>query len=120
MGLFSEKLKTSITLYIGIFVIQISHVSYILSYTFSPDSLSKSKQPEWYQFQQLTESISIQPNGAKEAVESVRKRLKHGTTQQKINVLKVQIYNYPYRHVLTTIVKGSKTVGGKLESAISQ
>jgi hypothetical protein len=32
----------------------------------------------------------MQPSGAKEAIEAVRKRLKHGTIQQKISVLKVR------------------------------
>lgn len=69
MGIFSEEVKTSITLYI--------------------ENLSNYEEIEWYQFQQLTESISMQPNGAREAVEAIRKKLKHGTTHQKLRVLEV-------------------------------
>jgi hypothetical protein len=53
------------------------------------DRLSNYDEIEWYQFQQLSEVILIQENGPREAVEAVRKRLKHGTTQQKIRVLEV-------------------------------
>ena len=53
------------------------------------DNLSNYEEIEWYQFQQLTESISMQPNGAREAIEAVRKKLKHGSTQQKLRVLEV-------------------------------
>ncbi|KAI7869618.1 uncharacterized protein EV154DRAFT_530637 [Mucor mucedo] len=69
MGLFSEESKTSITLYI--------------------ENLSNYEEIEWYQFEQLTESVSMQPAGAREAIEAVRKKLKHGTTQQKLRVLEV-------------------------------
>lgn len=31
----------------------------------------------------------MQENGPREAIEAVRKRLKHGTTQQKLRVLEV-------------------------------
>lgn len=54
------------------------------------DRLSNYDEIEWYQFQQLSEVILIQENGPREAVEAVRKRLKHGTTQQKIRVLEVR------------------------------
>ncbi|KAG2174721.1 hypothetical protein INT43_005779, partial [Umbelopsis isabellina] len=70
MGIFSEEQqKTSVTHYV--------------------DRLSNYDEIEWYQFQQLSEVILIQENGPREAVEAVRKRLKHGTTQQKIRVLEV-------------------------------
>ncbi|KAH8551383.1 hypothetical protein BGW37DRAFT_39248 [Umbelopsis sp. PMI_123] len=70
MGIFSEEpQKTSVTHYV--------------------DRLSNYDEIEWYQFQQLSEVILIQENGPREAVEAVRKRLKHGTTQQKIRVLDV-------------------------------
>ncbi|KAI8576489.1 hypothetical protein K450DRAFT_256962 [Umbelopsis ramanniana AG] len=70
MGIFSEETqKTSVTHYV--------------------DRLSNYDEIEWYQFQQLSEVILIQENGPREAVEAVRKRLKHGTSQQKIRVLEV-------------------------------
>jgi len=70
MGIFSEETqKTSVTHYV--------------------DRLSNYDEIEWYQFQQLTEVILIQENGPREAIEAVRKRLKHGTSQQKIRVLEV-------------------------------
>lgn len=44
---------------------------------------------DWYLLQQLTESIQMQDTGAREAVEAVRKKLKHSGTQQKLRVLEV-------------------------------
>lgn len=55
------------------------------------ENLSNYEEIEWYQFEQLTESVSMQPGGAREAIEAVRKKLKHGTTQQKLRVLDVCI-----------------------------
>lgn len=55
------------------------------------ENLSNYEEIEWYQFQQLTESISMQPNGAREAIEAIRKKLKHGTTHQKLRVLEVRV-----------------------------
>ncbi|KAI8388627.1 uncharacterized protein BYT42DRAFT_241507 [Radiomyces spectabilis] len=70
MGIFTEEVpKTSVTLYI--------------------ERLSNYEEIEWYQFQQLTESIFMQESGSREAIEAIRKRLKHGTTQQKLRVLEV-------------------------------
>jgi hypothetical protein len=54
--------------------------------------LSNYEEIEWYQFQQLTESIAMQPNGSREAIEAIRKKLKHGTTQQKLRALEVCFY----------------------------
>lgn len=34
----------------------------------------------------------MQPNGAKEAIEAVRKKLKHGTVEQKLRVLEVSLF----------------------------
>ncbi|KAM3581898.1 hypothetical protein VKS41_006055 [Umbelopsis sp. WA50703] len=76
MGIFSEEpQKTSVTHYVE----PCDNI----------DRLSNYDEIEWYQFQQLSEVILIQENGPREAVEAVRKRLKHGTTQQKIRVLEV-------------------------------
>ncbi|KAI9008447.1 hypothetical protein CLU79DRAFT_777060 [Phycomyces nitens] len=70
MGIFTEEVqKTSITHYI--------------------ERLSNYEEIEWYSFQQLSESILMQETGPREAIEAVRKRLKHGTTQQKLRVLEV-------------------------------
>jgi hypothetical protein len=38
----------------------------------------------------------MQENGPREAVETVRKKLKHGGTQQKLRVLEVK-YTYIYK-----------------------
>jgi hypothetical protein len=35
------------------------------------------------------ESIQMQENGAREAVETIRKKLKHGDTKQKLCILEV-------------------------------
>lgn len=51
--------------------------------------MSNYEEIEWYQFEQLAECITMQPGGAREAIEAIRKKLKHGTTQQKIRVLEV-------------------------------
>ncbi|KAG2237111.1 hypothetical protein INT48_004613, partial [Thamnidium elegans] len=72
MGFFAEDIqKTSVTLYIG---------KYICIYI---------QQLDWYLLQQLSESIQMQESGAREAVEAVRKKLKHGGAQQKLRVLEV-------------------------------
>lgn len=57
---------------------------------FIEDRLSNYDEIEWYQFQQLTEVVLMQESGPREAVEAVRKRLKHGTSQQKLRVLEVR------------------------------
>ncbi|KAL0077222.1 hypothetical protein F4703DRAFT_1882762 [Phycomyces blakesleeanus] len=70
MGIFTEDVqKTSVTHYI--------------------ERLSNYDEIEWYSFQQLSESIFMQETGPREAIEAVRKRLKHGTNQQKLRVLEV-------------------------------
>ncbi|KAI8144637.1 hypothetical protein BJV82DRAFT_667837 [Fennellomyces sp. T-0311] len=70
MGIFTEEIqKTSITFYI--------------------ERLSNYEEIDWYIVQQLTESIQMQEAGPREAIEAVRKRLKHGTTQQKLRVIDV-------------------------------
>ncbi|KAI9487086.1 MAG: VHS domain-containing protein [Benjaminiella poitrasii] len=70
MGLFTDDIqKTSISLYI--------------------ERLSNLEEIDWYLLQQLSESIQMQENGPREAVETIRKKLKHGDTQQKVRVLEV-------------------------------
>ncbi|KAI9364637.1 hypothetical protein BD770DRAFT_378596 [Pilaira anomala] len=70
MGFFAEDTqKTSVTLYI--------------------ERLSNLEEVDWYLLQQLTESIQMQDTGAREAVEAVRKKLKHSGTQQKLRVLEI-------------------------------
>ncbi|EPB81423.1 hypothetical protein HMPREF1544_11858 [Mucor circinelloides 1006PhL] len=70
MGFFTEDIqKTSVSLYI--------------------ERLSNLEEIDWYLLQQLTESIQMQENGPREAVETVRKKLKHGGTQQKLRVLEI-------------------------------
>ncbi|KAL0140393.1 VHS domain protein [Mucor lusitanicus] len=70
MGFFTEDIqKTSVSLYI--------------------ERLSNLEEVDWYLLQQLTESIQMQENGPREAVETVRKKLKHGGTQQKLRVLEI-------------------------------
>ncbi|KAI8378997.1 hypothetical protein BD560DRAFT_389228 [Blakeslea trispora] len=70
MGIFGDEIqKTSISLYI--------------------EKLSNMEEVDWYLLQQLTESIQMQQNGPREAVETVRKKLKHSGTQQKLRVLEV-------------------------------
>ncbi|KAI9303698.1 hypothetical protein BJ944DRAFT_267992 [Cunninghamella echinulata] len=70
MGIFTEEIqKTSVTLYI--------------------EKLSNYEEIEWYQFQQLIESMNMQQSGPREAIEAIRKRLKHGTEEQKLRVLEV-------------------------------
>ncbi|KAI8646152.1 hypothetical protein BD408DRAFT_21761 [Parasitella parasitica] len=70
MGIFTEEIqKTSVSLYI--------------------ERLSNLEEIDWYLLQQLIESIQMQENGPREAVETVRKKLKHGGTQQKLRVLEI-------------------------------
>ncbi|KAI8097773.1 uncharacterized protein BX664DRAFT_327226 [Halteromyces radiatus] len=70
MGIFTEDIqKTSVTLYI--------------------EKLSNYEEIEWYQFQQLIESMNMQENGPREAIEAIRKRLKHGTQEQKLRILEI-------------------------------
>ncbi|GAN05263.1 VHS domain protein [Mucor ambiguus] len=70
MGFFTEDIqKTSVSLYI--------------------ERLSNLEEVDWYLLQQLTESIQMQEHGPREAVETVRKKLKHGGTQQKLRVLEI-------------------------------
>ncbi|CEP17387.1 hypothetical protein [Parasitella parasitica] len=52
-------------------------------------NLSNYDQIEWFQFQQLIESISMQSSGAKEAIDAIRKKLKHGTPEQKLRALEI-------------------------------
>lgn len=90
MGIFSEEPKTSVSLYIGNY----ERLCYIyMTKIIIVENLSNYEEIEWYQFEQLTESISMQPAGAREAIEAVRKKLKHGTTQQKLRVLEVGSIN---------------------------
>lgn len=53
------------------------------------DNLSNYPEIEWYQFQQLTDSIVLVPSGSKEAIEAIRKKLKHGSVQQQLRALDV-------------------------------
>lgn len=53
--------------------------------------MSNYEEIEWYQFEQLVESITMQPGGGREAIEAIRKKLKHGTTQQQLRVLEVSL-----------------------------
>ncbi|KAI8876328.1 hypothetical protein K501DRAFT_262356 [Backusella circina FSU 941] len=70
MGLFSEDIqKTSVSLYI--------------------ERLSNMEEVDWYIFQQLTESMFMQQAGPGEAVETIRKKLKHGGSEQKLRVLEI-------------------------------
>ncbi|KAI8068660.1 hypothetical protein BC940DRAFT_298746 [Gongronella butleri] len=70
MGIFTEEVqKTSVTLYI--------------------ERLSNYEEIEWYQFQQLMESMNMQESGPREAIEAIRKRLKHGSQEQKMRVLEI-------------------------------
>ncbi|KAG2204585.1 hypothetical protein INT47_012644 [Mucor saturninus] len=70
MGFFAEDVqKTSVSLYI--------------------ERLSNLEEVDWYLLQQLTESIQMQESGPREAVETVRKKLKHGGAQQKLRVLEI-------------------------------
>ncbi|KAI8646059.1 hypothetical protein BD408DRAFT_440305 [Parasitella parasitica] len=69
MGIFSANIKSSITVYI--------------------DNLSSYDQIEWFQFQQLIESICMQSSGAREAIDAIRKKLKHGTSEQKLRALEI-------------------------------
>ncbi|KAG1143792.1 hypothetical protein G6F36_015376 [Rhizopus arrhizus] len=68
MGLFTEEIqKTSVSMYI--------------------ERLSNLEEVDWYLLQQLTESIQMQSSGPREAIETIRKKLKHGGNQQKLRVL---------------------------------
>ncbi|KAG1139437.1 hypothetical protein G6F37_001810 [Rhizopus arrhizus] len=70
MGLFTEEIqKTSVSMYI--------------------ERLSNLEEVDWYLLQQLTESIQMQSSGPREAIETIRKKLKHGGNQQKLRVLEV-------------------------------
>lgn len=55
------------------------------------ERLSNLEEIDWYLLQQLTESIQMQESGAREAVETVRKKLKHGGSEQKLRVLEVSL-----------------------------
>lgn len=55
------------------------------------ERLSNYEEIDWYIVQQLTESIQMQESGPHEAIEAVRKRLKHGTTGQKLRVIEASI-----------------------------
>lgn len=61
----------------------------IFDLRFLTDNLSNYPEVEWYQFQQLTDTIVLVPNGPKEAIEAIRKKLKHGGVQQQLRVLDV-------------------------------
>ncbi|KAI7872946.1 hypothetical protein BDF14DRAFT_1750589 [Spinellus fusiger] len=70
MGIFTEEVpKTSVTHYI--------------------ERLSNYEEIEWYTFQQLSEAILMQEGGPREAIEAIRKKLKHGTLQQKLGSLEI-------------------------------
>ncbi|KAI8974364.1 hypothetical protein BDB01DRAFT_807160 [Pilobolus umbonatus] len=70
MGFFSDDIqKTSVSLYI--------------------ERLSNLDEMDWYLLEQLTESIQMQENGPREAIETLRKKLKHGGTEQKLKVLEI-------------------------------
>jgi hypothetical protein len=54
------------------------------------------EEVDWYILQQLSESMFMQQAGPGEAVETIRKKLKHGGSQQKLRVLEVT-----YIYILT-------------------
>lgn len=56
------------------------------------ERLSNLEEVDWYLLQQLIESIQMQESGPREAVETVRKKLKHGAPQQKLRVLEVNSF----------------------------
>lgn len=104
MGFFTEDIqKTSVSLYIG------KHraanvVSWCSMLSVFIERLSNLEEVDWYLLQQLTESIQMQENGPREAVETVRKKLKHGGTQQKLRVLEVGSLIWIWISVLSVCV----------------
>jgi hypothetical protein len=45
---------------------------------------------EWFTFHHLMESIAMQEQGPKEALDVIQKRLKHGTCHQQLRLLEVR------------------------------
>lgn len=72
--------------------------------THKSDNLSNYDKIEWYQFQQLIESISMQSSGVKEAIEAVRKKLKHGTSEQKLRALEVKWYQVYIKSTILNLI----------------
>jgi hypothetical protein len=58
---------------------------------------------DWYLLQQLTESIQMQSSGPREAIETIRKKLKHGGNQQKLRVLEVKRCPFFFALLISTI-----------------
>jgi hypothetical protein len=93
MGIFTEEIqKTSVTLYIGKVSKRIYEGECVLMsfYDGLVEKLSNYEEIEWYQFQQLVESMNMQESGPREAIEAIRKRLKHGSQEQKLRILEVK------------------------------
>lgn len=53
--------------------------------------------------QQLTESIQMQSSGPREAIETIRKKLKHGGNQQKLRVLEVKRGPFFFALLISTL-----------------
>ncbi|KAI8061735.1 hypothetical protein BC940DRAFT_322548 [Gongronella butleri] len=79
--------------------------------TVAIDRMSNTEEREWfYPLQHLMESMAMQVHGAKEAIQVIEKRLKHGTAEQQMNlllILKYMIDNSNHR-ILHEIVTTSK------------
>ncbi|KAI8090044.1 uncharacterized protein BX664DRAFT_374094 [Halteromyces radiatus] len=80
------------------------------SITVAIDRLSNLHEMEWFTLQHLMESIAIQDQGPKEAVEVIQKRLKKGTCQQQLRLLEVLNYLVERSHlrVLHQVIVTSK------------
>ncbi|KAI8344276.1 hypothetical protein BC941DRAFT_464503 [Chlamydoabsidia padenii] len=57
------------------------------SITVAIDRLANMYEMEWFTFQHLMESIDMQDQGPKEALDVIQKRLKHGTCHQQLRLL---------------------------------
>lgn len=55
----------------------------------------------------------MQSNGAREAIETIRKKLKHGGTQQKLRALEVRERDLIMMKSITYIILGFETFNGK-------
>ncbi|SAM07686.1 hypothetical protein [Absidia glauca] len=78
------------------------------SITVAIDRLSNMYEMEWFTFQHLMESIAMQEQGPKEALDVIQKRLKHGTCHQQLRLLEVLNYLVERSHLLSHAVATPK------------
>ncbi|CAO3621539.1 unnamed protein product [Cunninghamella blakesleeana] len=82
------------------------------SVTVSIERLCVMEENEKFTLQHLIDSISIQEDGLKEALYVMQKKLKHGTTHQRIRIIEVLSYliENTKRHFLHDVLSHSKII----------